>query len=404
MAETARHGAEHFVPIRKSELAARLCDSAGLLPAEAEALRSLYRLLEARFHFEYHRQLEDLKDAYAAFDPDADTVPLAEVSQGDRRIHLDRLFEKFAWLVERGNFRRLSQAEIDESLKGASDWGLNLAVDFEVFDRLEIYARGDLIGSRSRRNWRTRFRWVESPVPIFQRLVVIFKLRPNARGGPHLDTQDVFLKLFKDIPKMDLEMLLPGTRVQMSLLDRAKIVLPTISGVAITIWKIVKGALLAAAVGVYGFLALLGLIAGTVGYGVRSFYGYLQTKQKYQLSLTQSLYYQNLDNNAGVLFRLLDEAEEQENREALLAYFFLWRHAGKQGWTADHLDEAIETFLEPIVGRAVDFEVGDALEKLLRLGIVRSEPSGKLRAVPIQQALAILDQAWDNFFTCGQAA
>ncbi len=64
------------------------------------------------------------------------------------------------------------------------------------------------------------------------------------------------------------------------------------------------------------------MLGVTCGYGVRSFYGYLQTKQKYQLNLTESLYYQNLDNNAGVISRLLDEAEEQENREAVLAYTF----------------------------------------------------------------------------------
>ena len=73
--------------------------------------------------------------------------------------------------------------------------------------------------------------------------------------------------------------------------------------------------MIAAAAGIYGILAVVGV---TAGYGVKSFFGYLRTKQKYQLNLTESLYYQNLDNNAGVLCRLLDEAEEQENREAVL--------------------------------------------------------------------------------------
>ena len=69
---------------------------------------------------------------------------------------------------------------------------------------------------------------------------------------------------------------------------------------------------------VVNLASVLGLVGGTIGYGIRSFYGYLNTKNKYQLSLTESLYYQNLDNNAGVFFRLLDEAEEQENCESML--------------------------------------------------------------------------------------
>src|SRR5437868_3174186 len=54
---------------------------------------------------------------------------------------------------------------------------------------------------------------------------------------------------------------------------------------------------------------------------------------------TRSLYFQTLDSNAGVLMRLLDEAEEQECRETLLAYFCLWKYAPAQGWTAAHLDD-----------------------------------------------------------------
>jgi len=84
------------------------------------------------------------------------------------------------------------------------------------------------------------------------------------------------------------------------------------------------------------------LAAGGIGYGYKSFYGYQQTRQRYHLTLTQSLYFQNLDNNAGVLFRLLDEAEEQECRESLLAYYFLWRRAGDTGWPAERLEAAGE--------------------------------------------------------------
>jgi hypothetical protein len=232
----------------------------------------------------------------------------------------------------------------------------------------------------------------------------------------------VFIKLFKDIPKPDLEMLLPGTRVKMSLKDRIKIIMPTVSGVAVSVYKAFKGALLAAAAGAYGVLAVLGV---TCGYGVKSFHGYLQTKQKYQLNLTESLYYQNLDNNAGVLSRLLDEAEEQENREAVLAYYFLWQArdvrgstADELGWkirdqqsnfsacgfTADELDKRIEQFLSECLGRPIDFEVDDALAKLIRMNLVRQDADGRYMARSLTEALETLDYAWDNYFPYNKAA
>jgi hypothetical protein len=190
----------------------------------------------------------------------------------------------------------------------------------------------------------------------------------------------------------------------MSLFDRTKIVLPTLSGIALTGWKLVTGALVVAASGIYNSLALAGLAGGTISYGLRSFHGYLQTKQRYQLSLTESLYYKNLDNNAGVLMRLVDEAEEQENREALLAYYFLRRELAPAGLAADELDRRIEAFLQAQLHRAVDFEVGDALDKLVRWRLVETLPEGRLRALPLEAALTTLDSAWDQIFTYSKAA
>lgn len=392
---------EHFIPLRKAELIDRLCEIPELSPADVDGFRRLCQLLDATLHFEYHSQLEDLKTAYAPFDPDADTQTLISPSEKERQLQVDHLFDRFNWLLERANFQRLSRADLESALNAVSDHGLSLEVDFDFFDRLEMYSRGEVMRTALRRNWRKFYRREEVQVPVFQRLVIIFRLREGRRSTRNLDTQDVFIKLFKDIPRMDLEMLLPGTRVKMSLKDRIKIIMPTVSGVAVSAYKAIKGALLAAAAGIYGILAVLGV---TIGYGVRSFHGYLQTKQKYQLNLTESLYYQNLDNNAGVVTRLLDEAEEQENREAVLAYFFLSQYADVRGRTQDDLDRQIEQFLREILGRPIDFEVDDALAKLLRMSLAKQTANGRYFAVPLVEALQALDHAWDNYFTYNNAA
>ncbi len=393
--------AEHFIPLRKPELIDRLCQQPGLSPVDRQGFRQLCQLLDATLHVEYHEHFEQLKNDYAPFDPDSDTQAIETLSEPERQTRLDHLFERFDWLLERANFRRLSRHEIDQALCAVSNRGLSLEVDFSFFDRLEIFSRGDATGKQHWRSWRRLFRREEVTVPVYQRLVIIFRLSRARRAARKLGTHDVFIKLFKDIPKMDLEMLLPCTRVKMSLVDRIKIVMPTVSGIAISIYKAIKGALLAAAAGIYGILAVLGV---TFGYGVRSFFGYLQTKQKYQLNLTESLYYQNLDNNAGVLCRLHNDAEDQENREAMLAYFFLWRQTGARGRTSDELDQQIERFLSDVLGRAVDFEVDDALAKLVRLGLARQAADGRYVVVPLVEALEILDRAWDNYFSYNAAA
>jgi hypothetical protein len=409
---------EHFIPIRQAELVDLLCRYKGLSAAEQDQVRELAKLLEATFHFEYHQRLEGLKAAYAPFDPDADTKPLREPTADEKQRQMGALFDNFTSLLERANFKQLTMAEIQAALEGASDWGINMDVDFGVFERLAVYVRGDTVGKRSRRKWQNLWRMEEASVPIYQRLVLIMKLKKHRRLGDDVDTDDVYLKIFKDIPKMDLEMLLPGAKVQLSRLDFGLIVYPLIAGVMLMVYHIARdvieawhpdtsdpaktakevavlGGLLAAGLWKLGSWATAGALGG---YGYKSYYSYNIKKQAYTLQLTKSLYYQTLDSNAGVLFRLLDEAEEQENREALLAYFFLWRKAGDQGWTPEQLDDYVEMYLEGETKLKVDFEIGDALDKLKRLKIVDVLPDGRIRALPMAKALEALDYAWDNVF------
>jgi hypothetical protein len=233
-------------------------------------------------------------------------------------------------------------------------------------------------------------------VPIYRRLVLILKLRPHPRLGPGVDTEHVFLKVFKDIPRMDVDMLLPGARVKLTKIDRGKIVYPLVSGLCVTVYNLFTEFVQWVHTMVLTNGILWGLGVWGIGYGYRSYYGYQQTKQAYHLSLTQSLYFQNLDSNAGVLTRLFDEAEEQECRTAILAYFCLWRYAGPDGWTAAELDTCMEVYLDRYAEVPLLCEPGEALAQLRKLGLV--EGGERCRAVPLARAPEALRVAWDRLF------
>ena len=112
-------------------------------------------------------------------------------------------------------------------------------------------------------------------------------------------------------------------------------------------------------------------------------------------ALTRNLYFKNLDNNSGVFHRLADDAEEEETKEALLAYYFLL--VSPVPLAGNELDRQIEGWFETRWGCSIDFEVSDALRKLRALGLVE-ESGGKLKAVSIEQGIAILDRRWDDYF------
>ena len=395
---------EHFIPIRVTDLVAFLCAESGpmscqkLTDDEQQRFRRFARSVSLHLHAVYLTELRQLKDTYVPFDPDADPKPLAKLGPDERQLCLDKLFGTFVHLMERANYRHLTRAELEATMQGASDWGVDMDVAWDAFDRVEVFYRGKGFSRRTRRTWRGWFRREVVSVPTYHRVAVMLKQKPHRRLDRAADFDNVLVKLFKDIPTMDIEMLLPGTRVKMPGFDRLKLGGSLTSSIGYVGWRLSEvsiaslgGALLAGS-----FLTLYTPIALVLGYGYKTWYSFQSTKQTYTFQLTQSLYYQNLDNNGGVIYRLLDEAEEQETRETLLAYFYLWRYAGERGWTAGEIDDYVELDLEKRLGVAIDFEIEDALRKLARAQLVRLD-GDRYRAVPIEQAQRQLDDLWSAY-------
>jgi hypothetical protein len=403
---------EHFVPLRISELVDFLVAGKGAksepraLPmAEQDAFRRLADRLVDHYHRSFHARFLRIKDAYALFDPDRDTLSITEPTVQDRDKAIHHLFREIKGLLEKANYKELSRLEAMQIMRGATLWGLELDVDWSVFDHIEIYYRGDSVGTRTIRRWWKLWKNEEKEVAEFNRLVVVLRQKPHKRLGKEADTNSVFMKIFKDIPKPDLEMVLPGTRIRLTKLDRGLILYPVLSGLALFLYKVLSDWIgfkdvfsIAASVSLSWSLAIL-----FAGYGYKSYVSYSSKKTAYTLRLTRSLYYQVIDSNAGVFFRLLDEAEEQEVREALLAYFYLWKSPGGQALSPEQLDDAVEEDLERRLGIKVDFEIVDALEKLESLKLVRREGDA-FRAIPLEEAATAVEvnapavessQQWD---------
>ncbi len=342
-------------------------------------------------HAAVRKELKHLKQLYAPFDPDHDKgAPLPVDDAGPK---LETFYELLGKVLHKANYVRLSRHDFEQVIKGASAWGVDMDVCFEAFDRLDVYVRGFTTGARTRRIWYKLFRKVEVSVPTFDRVVIVLRQAPHPRLGPDADTRNVYLKFFKDIPQMDVEMLLPGTRMKMPMFSRLKL---GGSGIGSLGWVGYKlsgfslGALGGAALSgsVIGIITLATPLSLLIGYGYKTYTSFQNTRKTYQLQLHQSLYYQNLDNNAGVLFRIADKAEEQEGRELFVGYCVL-RQAGEGGLTVDELDKAAEDHLAKRLERPVDFDTPEILANLLDAKIVEKR-GDKYVAVPIESALNCL--------------
>jgi hypothetical protein len=194
------------------------------------------------------------------------------------------------------------------------------------------------------------------------------------------------LKLFQNVPEADLEMLFPNIRVGMRLLDKLMVGVPALvsGGLVITTKMgatlLLLGSLLGFWFGVSSepvqldktaLLVLLAGIAALGGYLWKQYSNFKNRKLKYTQALTENLYFKLLDNNAGALYRILDDAEESECKESLLAYYFLLAE-GRPMTPAD-IDRAIESWFAEQWQCKLDFEIDDALGKLLELGLARTD-------------------------------
>lgn len=369
---------EHFLPFRPNQLIQQLARHASSA-AEFDKLRPAIEDFKKKIRLQYQQHHEALIDLYSQFDPDRDlSERVLEVEDDHSSEPIDEtayrsLFSEIADSLGHANYRRLSPREIQAAVGAASHWGVRLQVKYSSFRRLEVYGRGDIVTKRMKRDWRSFFRMKEVDVPIYQRLVVVFRAKELQSFQDPLDPSRVHLRMFKNIPKADIDMMLPGAKIRLSWLDTGKIGIPTLWGIVIMSSKLAKSLWIIALIGTLkvlsSFLFAIAIVLATVFYGIKSVLSYTSTKRRYQLNITRSLYYQNLDNNLGALLRLEEEAEQQEVCEAILAYFVLSQSV--EALTTQEIDQRAEAILESITGFPIDFDVEDAVRDLGSFGIIQ---------------------------------
>jgi hypothetical protein len=272
-------------------------------------------------------------------------------------------------------YRRLSQADLENCAAMPGQWGVPLHVDFGLFKRLEVYARGDIIGTRLRRRLRKLYRRESVAVPIYQRMVVMFQLHHDAPSDENLTAAALHLRIFKHIPKQNIDMMLPCTRVRLSGIDRVKIVLPSLGGFVMSIRRIAQYVLLFAAIALSWTAILLAIV---IAYLVKCVLSYYRTKNRYQLNLTRNLYFQKLDANAGVGYRIIQQAHGQSAVETMLAYYAMLTHP--EPISTRRLRRRCERMIREAIDVEVDFQLEAALQRLHQLNTIElSEDRWQLR-------------------------
>ncbi|KOR33282.1 hypothetical protein TI05_01980 [Achromatium sp. WMS3] len=417
--------AERFIPYRNAEIIDMLCQEGSLDQKQQQQFRDFCTILESLYHFEFHAKVKALKNYYHPFDPDQDTKTGRIYSPEELQQYETKLVANLSEVLNDANYEQLTEDDLNYALKEESLFPISLEIDFADFASYMIQRRGDVVKKTTIKKW---FFWKqEIEVPTYERVVMLIKFKDSeyfATKGykePPFDPGSMVIKLFKNIPKADLEMLFPNAKVKMRLSDKLIMGVPAIGG-AIGIFMKTGAGLIAFIVvlmalirslfhggevtmpnatqfaQIVGGITALGAI---IGFVVQQWTKYKTRKIEFLKTLGDSLYFKNLDNNAGVFHHIIDTAEEEECKEAILGYYFLLKHP--DGLTEAVLDHTIEQWFATKYNTILDFEVDDALRKLKELELCtyqHPQPDSEIvyQALSLENACIRIDTIWDNYF------
>jgi len=405
---------EQFIAVRKDDLLNALVGHGALSSeAEREEFRQICRSLAAIYHYDYFDALERLKHDYFYFSPELD--PHARFDhEALEKAYVD-LVESFASVLKHANFAELSHAEVETAHRQRKAMRVKVATSIEDFRDIRFFHRGHHHEAVEIPGWLGLRKEVHEAL-IYDDVILFAATKPAVEisvrerkllARRKIRPGSVLIKYFRNVANTDLNALFPNVRVVMSVFDTLTLGVPAIAGAipillnlasTVTVLFLVIGFYLGVVAAVEhdelkrGFAAMSGL-AALIGFVMRQWLRYQRASLKYQRELTDNIYFRNVNNNAGIFDYIIGSAEEQECKEAFLAYYFL--RTASVALTQSELESRIDQWLEAAFGVETDFAVTDALAKLERFSLLKRDGE-RLHALAPDEALAHLARAWSK--------
>ena len=388
---------QQYIPVSRARVKEEIFKMGRIDSTLRDGLGKVSEMMEAIWHHSSHADLENLKSLYENMDPDQFETPNTQGKESFMGT-LERILED-------GNWEEISDDEMEEALDGEDVFPISLDVRFDEYLTMKLYKLGEISIEDERKSW---FGMKKEKVTIdaFDRIIQILEFQDvkwfeeNKRMKHYQgdESKGLHIRLFKTVPKLDLETIFPNTSPMMRGVDKIKIGAPLVGGLVSILLKFGPAILLGSSSTGDTSLSLLGGILAALGtYVMKTYMSYQKTREKYQTQVSKDLYFKGQANNAAVLNMIVDLGEEQEVKEALLAYAFIISDNDMK-YTEESLDISIEDWLQDTFGFDIDFEVDDALSKLEDMKLLNRTEDGFLSVLSIQDTLAILDEYWDNIY------
>lgn len=382
---TSLSDAEHFIPVYFEDILEKALTDERLTEEECAKFQTLAEMFAEHYHLDYHKTFLKLKSAFGPFDPDAEVRYRKDYSEEFKESCRQNLLESLELLLNACNYCELPDDKRNEILEAPYPGVLSIKVDMKKLDFFRIFYRG-----LTKKTFTIKkFFFLEKSYESYEFKRIFVVARYKKEHGSQIIT-----KVFRDVPAENLKVVVPEVKLRLPVFDQVKVG-ATFSGTLATF--IIKGFLAVSA----GLWACTILFYTFIMGAFRSVTGFFTSRMKCLKTYSESLYHQSLAGNMGAVNLLVEQAETQEVKEAFLAYFMLYLLRAET-LTEKRLDERVEEWLEKNFGFYIDFEVDDALRKLVEKNLIKkftpedgSDPYYKVYDLP--SALRRLDEMWDNY-------
>ena len=432
---------EAFIPHSRQGLI-ELCLSDNLLSAtEAQQFKEFCQILTAYYHFKFHHYLENIKSNYTPFNPDGNAISQSIYDPNDKAFMTKNLLADFTTVLEKANYYSLSQGVLRRTLTDDSLFDLKTEVDFDDFAEMLCYCQGDTHKIiKIKKFWRTK----EKKIDIYQRVVLLIKFKEEKHffGKPTPKTElkfkpgYIYIYLYKNLSKLDLEFIFPNVKMSMNWKDRLLFGIPAVGAGISLIVRILPQLLLIIGVFLYVILGeipnsvipvreeevrnvtpllvtTLSLLVTLGGFAFKQYTSYKSKQIKFQKNITETLFFRNMGSNVGVFQYLIDAAEEEECKEIILVYYHLL--TSKESLTSEALDNKIEAWMQKKSGSSLDFDIDNTIQALssikskinlnsttdnsvAEVSLLQKNQQNYLTVLPLEKAMKVIDTVWDNAF------
>lgn len=386
-----------YISVSKSKVKKALLQKAQSSDLLESKVKNLFKMFEVIWHHDMHYDLEELKSGYESMNPD--TPMDQEYSSSQITDFLETLNKA---MVD-GNWVPISDDEVQEALEGEDVLPISLDVRFEEFENMKLYKLGHHVEETVKSSYYG-LKKETIQMKVFDRVLTVLEFkdkdwfvqdRKRKKNYPGDEVNGVHIRLFRDVPHLDMEVIFPNTSPTMRTLEKIKISAPLIGGLVSIGMKYIP-VLFGGESGSTSLSLIGGIFAALGTYVMKTYTAYQKARENFRKIVAKDMYFKGLANNESVLTYLIDMAEEQEVKEAICAYMFIL--SSPKAITEEQLDDLIENWLRETFAIDIDFEVDDALEKLEKMNLLKTDENNLLSVENIDSALTIMDDYWDNLY------